>query len=254
MPGKTGRHAAFFKLPNSFILDTGLTYSAKRVGAALYLHRNSLGACRVSIARLAGLAQCSPSTALHAVRELERKGCVARQLRFGYCDAKQRVIYQKSSYYFAEIRRNGFTFVPRNIFRYRLRNSSFAVFIYLSCMAGNRKRAFPSLNRICGDLFMSKSAVCRALSETIVQGLVHSEKCIMRNGAYSSNSYFLISNAEPGKPADREIAGNPGRYVYPAHTRPYKTVRRVPVRLVRRRKTFLISIVLSEDQNFNRSG
>jgi len=197
MRRKNHRNNAFFKIPNQFILDVALSYSEKRVGCVIYSRCNCLGACQLSMKQIAGLACCTTTTALRAVHELEHSGYVTRKKKLSYSQEHGRAVYQKSKYSVSSF--NRFTFVPHNVFRFAIRNSSLTVYLSLRMCAGNAKRAFPSLNRICDALEASKSTVCMALDELSNVGLVRSENCIKKNGAYSKNSYFFICNAVPSK-------------------------------------------------------
>ncbi len=196
---KNNRTAAF-KLPNEFILDNSLTYSAKCVGSAIYSRCNCLGACRLSMKQIATMAQCTSVTALKAVQELERSGYITRRKRYGYDALQGRAVYQKSSFTVAAY--DKFTFIPCSIFCRKLKKSSFSVYLYLRMCAGNGSRAFPSLNRICEALYASRSTVCLAVDELVRSGLVHHERCIKKNGAFCNNSYYIVCNA--GRPAKRE--------------------------------------------------
>ncbi|MEM5769909.1 MAG: helix-turn-helix domain-containing protein [Bacillota bacterium] len=60
-----------FEGPNRLIQDGALSFSARRVGAVLYSHRNRLGACKRSLAYLAKQACCSVTTVRKAPEELE---------------------------------------------------------------------------------------------------------------------------------------------------------------------------------------
>lgn len=189
------RRYAAFKVPNNFILDSNLTYSAKRVGCVLYSRCNCLGACRMSIKQLAELAQCSSTTALKAVQDLEHFGYITRDKILAYSAEKGKVVYQKSKFTVSPGGR--FTFIPRNIFCFAMKNSSFTIYLFLRLCAGNYTRAFPSLNRICNDLYASKSTVCEALKELSEVGLICAKNCRKRNRAYSSNSYYFVQNVAP---------------------------------------------------------
>lgn len=187
------QRVASFKLPNSLILDDGLTYCAKRVGSVIFSRSNCLGACRLSIKQIAAMAQCTSTTALRAVLELERFGYVTRKKKYGYDAIRGRTIYQKSSFTVLPFGR--FTFVPHSVFRTKMKNSSFTIFLFLLYCSGNETKAFPSLNEICKGLGASKSTVCIALDELDDVGLVYQERCLKRNGAFSRNSYHIVQNA-----------------------------------------------------------
>lgn len=187
------QRVASFKLPNSLILDDRLTYCAKRIGSVIFSRSNCLGACRLSIKQISAMAQCTSTTALRAVLELERFGYVTRKKKYGYDAIRGRTIYQKSS--FAVSPYGSFTFVPHSVFRTKMKNSSFTIFLFRLYCSGNDTKAFPSLNEICKGLGASKSTVCIALDELDDEGLIYQERCLKRNGAFSRNSYHIVQNA-----------------------------------------------------------
>lgn len=191
MLSKKSRISNACKVPNSFILDTQLSYSTKRVGAAIFSRRNKYNMCCISIAQIASLALCCPSTALQAVRELERYGYLKRNHKKGYSNDLKMVVHKKSEYMIASFG-GGFTFVQRSVFKKNIRNSSFTVYMYLRYRAGNDERAFPSLNMICDDLYICKSAVCKALHELSDSGMICRLPC-KRNGNrdFCNNSYYF---------------------------------------------------------------
>ena len=62
-----------FKMPNELIGDTQLSYSARRVAAALYAHKNALGCTHKSYEQLAQLTGLSTALcACCSVRQMCR--------------------------------------------------------------------------------------------------------------------------------------------------------------------------------------
>ena len=186
---------ATFKLPNQLILDTSLSYNARRMGAVLFAHRNALGSCRKSLAQLAGLACCSIKTARKALNELAEGGYVEACKHYRYDETKGRMVYDRYTYHCDLSFLGGFTLIPRSLFLASIKASSFAVALYLCYQAGNKRRAFPSLRRVCKDLWMSTATVCRAVRELAQVTLFHVEHCLKANRAFACNSYFLCTAA-----------------------------------------------------------
>lgn len=191
---KTNRKTTF-KIPNRLILDGTLSYSARRMGAVLYSRRNPLGSCRKSLATLAGLVVCSISTVRKALEELETAGYIERRKHYKYNEAKGRMVYDQYTYHCNLSFHGGFTLIPRDLFCHPLKSSGFTVALYLYYQAGNRRRAFPSLRRMCRDLWMGAATVCRALRQLDAAGLVYVEACVKSNHAFANNSYFILCAA-----------------------------------------------------------
>ncbi|MEA4894094.1 MAG: helix-turn-helix domain-containing protein [Oscillospiraceae bacterium] len=248
---KNHRYMAAFKVPNGLITDIGLTYSAKRVGCALYSRRNSLGACRMSIRQLAGLSQCSMTTALKAVRELERFGYVTRHKCIRYSAEMGRTVYQKSE--FTVSIDGSFTFVPHNVFHFPMKNSSFTVYLFLRLCAGNHTRAFPSLSWICNGLCISKSAVCTALRELSDVGLIHRLPCIIQGKQeHCENSYYFICNARPATARKTFPAILPIRKA--GHMRTVKRISKIHIKRSTCRKLYHVSIIQRHTAKINTGG
>ena len=126
-----------FKVPNRLIPDGSLSFSARRMGTVLFRRRNHPGACRRSQASQAKLAGCSVTTARKALLELEDAGYITRSQNHRYNKTLGRLVYQYT--YPCEVWfYGGFTQVPWNL-------------------AGNKSRAFPSLNLICKDFGIGKA-------------------------------------------------------------------------------------------------
>lgn len=190
-----------FKVPNRLVLDTALSFSARRMGAVLYSRRNHFGACRRSLASLAKLAVCSVTTARAALTELMEGNYIAQCKNYKYDSKLGRLVYDQSSYQCNLDFKGGYTLIPRSLFAQTLKSSSFVVCLYLYLQAGNGTRCFPSLNRICKDLWIAKSTVCRAIRELGTARLIYAQACIKANRAYSCNSYFFLCVADSYRPA-----------------------------------------------------
>lgn len=192
----TRGRTAMFKVPNCLILDGSLSYSARRMGAVLYSRRNHFGTCQKSQAYLATLAGCSVTTARKALEELEAGQYIVRCKNYKYNEAQSRLVYDQYTYQCKLGFIGGFTLIPRDVFRRPLKSSSFVLCLYLYLRAGNSNRAFPSLNRMCKDLWMGKSTVCRAIKALAAIRRIYAQSCQKANRAFSSNSYFFLGNAD----------------------------------------------------------
>lgn len=185
-----------FQVPNRLILAATLSASARRMGAVLYSRRNRLGACRKSQSTLAALAGCSVTTARKALGELERAGYITKTRHYKYDETKGRLVYDQYTYHCDLGFHGGFTLVPRDLFGHTLISSAFVLCLYLYLRAGNRNRAFPSLNTICKDLWMGKATVCRALKALGAAGRIYAQHCLKTNRAFSKNSYIFLCNPD----------------------------------------------------------
>lgn len=225
---KSHRHGKLtFKVPNRLILDGSLSFSARRMGAVIYGHRNALGACRKSLARLSALASCSIATARKALEELERGKYITRYRNFRYDEKLNRMVYDKYTYH-CDIRFDGgYTLIPRTLFGHELKNSTFALCLYLYLRAGNGTRAFPSLNRTSRELWMAVSTVCRALKALSLAGVILAQLCIKANRAHANNSYFFLcvspvtAQAAQDDPINVTLISTPSRLI----TLPYRCLR-----------------------------
>ena len=74
------------RIPNRLINDAALTYSARRVGNALYSKRSRLGQCVMSLAYLAKVSACSIPTVRKAVEKLENPGYICRCRNYQYSE------------------------------------------------------------------------------------------------------------------------------------------------------------------------
>lgn len=158
----------------------------------LYGHHNPLGACRKSLARLAALAACSIATARKALDKLEKGKYITRCRHDRYNEKLQRLVYDQYTYQCDTRYEGGYTLIPRDLFGHELKNSTFALCLYLYLRAGNGTRAFPSLKRTSRELWMAVSTVCRALKALAGAGVILAQICMKANRAHASNSYFFL--------------------------------------------------------------
>ena len=88
-----------FKFPNPLICDNALSYSARRVGAVLYSHRNHFGLCHKSRSLLTKYAHCSADTVRKAPEDWERAGGYITCCRnHKYSVKLGRVVYDRNTY------------------------------------------------------------------------------------------------------------------------------------------------------------
>lgn len=183
----------FFKLPNQLVMDNRLSFSARHIGAILYSTRNALGGCKKSLKELAELSGYSVSTVCAAVKMLQINGYVTVTQNYWYNTNKAAVIYGCKSYQMnLNCLKNGFTMVPRSALKQEdLKDSAMIMYLYLYVAAGNRNRAWPSIQKISDAIGAAKSTICRGLQKLkCLRGFLV-EHCIRKNGTYSSNSYFV---------------------------------------------------------------
>ncbi len=184
-----------FKMPSELICDTRLSYSARRVAAALYAHKNALGCTHKSYEQLAQLTSLSPATVRKGVSELAERGYITRRRTYRYSAAKGCVVYGKSEYHCDMSFRHGFTLIPREIFRFgkgELSDSAFSILLYIYRCAGSSKRAFPSIRRISALTGAARSTVCLALRVLKALPLLLVQLCRRANGAFCASSYRLV--------------------------------------------------------------
>jgi len=185
-----------FKLPAPLICDDALSYSARRVGAVLFGHRNRFGLCHKGLILLAKYSRCSVSTVRKAVEELERAGYITSYHNHKYSLEQGRVVYDRNSYVCNLSFRGGFTMVPRHILDWDLTAGAFSVCLYLCYQAGSGSRAFPSLRKIGKMLGMSHATVCRAVAALKQLRGMLVLACVKVNRAFSSNSYYFVTEAK----------------------------------------------------------
>lgn len=183
-----------FKYPQKLFRDQRLSKAAKVVGGMMYAYRNALGVCRKSYKELAGLAGVSSDTVLKAVKELEAAGYVTKSNTHYYSQTKGKVLRGKNIYTCdLNVLREGYTFLPREVFQNGLTISQQLIYISLYVTAGNRKRAFPSIHDMSKASGCCRSTVCEALKvlKKLPALLVH--LCKKRNGAFAASSYNFVT-------------------------------------------------------------
>lgn len=185
-----------FRNPNRLLLDDVLSYSARRIGVALYSRRNRLGQCTISLEVLASLSGCSIPTVRKAIDELKRAGCIDFCHSYRYQEKIGRVGYGKTTYACLLPVTTDYTLIPREIFSWSLTHSAFCVCLCLFQQAGNTKRAFPSIRRIARLLGMGCATVCRALEAVRKLHTILVLRCKKRNRVFSSNSYHLMAECK----------------------------------------------------------
>lgn len=183
-----------FKLPNKLFCDQNLSRAARLVGSVLYAYRNAFGICRKSGSELAELARISPDVISSAAQELQRAGYITVSSSSYYSKSKQHVVQGKNVYTCnLNVLQEGYTFLPREVFRPRLTISQRLVYISLYVAAGNQRRAFPSINRLREMTGCARSTICKALQALRQLPELLILRCQKRNRAFSSNSYHFCT-------------------------------------------------------------
>ena len=183
-----------FKLPNKLFRDLDLSRTARLVGSVLYAYRNAFGVCRKSGSELAKLARISPDVISSAMQELQRTGYITVSGSSYYSESKQHVVQGKHVYTCnLNVLQEGYTFLPREVFRPRLTISQRLVYISLYVAAGNQRRAFPSISRLQEMTGCARSTVCKALQALRQLPELLIRRCQKRNRAFSSNSYHFCT-------------------------------------------------------------
>ena len=100
--------------------DAALTYSARRVGNALYSKRSRLGQCVMSLAYLARVSACSIPTVRKAVEKLENPGYICRCRNYQYSEQAGRVVYARTTYVCAVSTATNYTLIPHEVFSWAL--------------------------------------------------------------------------------------------------------------------------------------
>lgn len=182
-----------FKIPNRFITDASLSFSARRMGAYFCACSNRLGMVRKSLAMLSGLSGLSPATVRSAVAELERAGYLTRQRTYRYDNQRAHMIYDRNLYQINKYQPGGFTLVPADLLRRKeLTGGAFLLALYLCGQGAAQGRAFPSIRRIMDAIGGAKSTVCRALQQLRATSVFLVRHCIRHNRTFAANSYFFL--------------------------------------------------------------
>lgn len=182
-----------FKMPNALICAANLSLSARRVGAYLYAYRRQ-AVCSKSIRELACLAGVAPGTVMKAINELADAGVIQVKKAFRFDAEKGHPVRDRSVYTCDIAFQGGYTLVPYSFLRdNHMAASIFVICLYLYQASGNLGRAFPSISRIMASVGVSNSTVCCALRvlKNLPGFLV--QLCKKTNGAFSSNSYFVVT-------------------------------------------------------------
>lgn len=191
------RSHSTFRIPNRLILDTTLSFSARRLGAVLYGRCNALGYYERPLAKLAKLSELSVTTTQKALSELSNAGYIAHIRTYRYYEPRGRMVYAVGVYHCLLSTRKDFTMVPWKIFDASMTKSAFVTALYLYYQAGNTSRCFPSLAAICRGIGASMATVCRARKILDTMRLFCILQCKKLNRAFSSNSYHILQTA-PG--------------------------------------------------------
>lgn len=184
-----------FKLPNALITDERLSPSARKVGAVLYAHRNALGFCKKPLSDLAARSGLCPATVRKAVEELSGAGYISVSRTYRYLPRKGRLVYGRMAYQLRLGFEGGYTLIPRELLAQQgdLTPAAFLVCLCLLAAAGNRRRAFPSIARLCRLAGLAHSTVCRALVQIRSLPWLLVQLCRKRTGAFASNSYHFTT-------------------------------------------------------------
>lgn len=196
-----------FKLPNRLIRDGRLSPSARKVGAALYAHRNALGFCRRSLDSLAGSSGLCPATVRKAVDELAQAGYLSTQRTWRYLRRKRRVVYGPTAYQLSLRFHGGYTLVPRELLGQcgGLTPAAFLTALCLLQFAGNRRRAFPSIAQLHRAAGLARSTVCRALRQLKATAWLLVLLCRKRTGAFAANSYHFAAVVRTDRAANATV-------------------------------------------------
>jgi hypothetical protein len=185
------------KLPNRLLKDIQINCSVRQVGAVLYsCHINGeVTKSMKEIAKLAGI--CSVTTVETAIGRLIDTGYIVDVIpNHRYSEKHGRYIKDSNSYRLDMSFSQGFTLVPRALFRICYGEySSFVVAAGIRCMMGNVKRGWPSLNKISKALGIAVSTVCRAIKYLVNSKVLYREPCKKRNRAFTENSYFPLQTS-----------------------------------------------------------
>ncbi len=190
------RKRSFFKCPNSLIRDDRLSYSARRIGSALFAFTNRFGSCRKSYEDIARIAGVSVPTVVEAVRALAEFGYITFTTTKRFCRVIGSVGYGKNAYSVSLNRLSeGYTLISRRIFSYDLTDAAFVIYAAVLVCMGNTSRAWPSITELQKMTGAARSTVCaglrllKRLSSLLVQ------LCLKKNGTFAANSYLAVNEA-----------------------------------------------------------
>lgn len=185
-----------FKAPNALIQDTRLSYSARRLGCVFFSFSNPMGICRKSYDRLATLAQCSRKTVIRGVKQLVKYGYISFHNTYHYDQKAGRAVYGKNCYCInAELLREGYTLISRDVFRYTLSDAFFTIFMAIFTCFGNSKRAWPSISMLEKMTGAARSTVCAGLLLLKELPILLVQHCLKKTRQFTSNSYILVQDS-----------------------------------------------------------
>lgn len=191
------------KTPNRLIMDTQLHYSARQLGSTLYAIQKG-GVVTKSLKKLVRISGIgSVATVRKGLQELQEAGYItAMEMNYRKHEQLGRKVYDSFSYRLDMSFGGGYTLIPRSLLqKCRGQYSVFAVAAYICMEMGNEERAFPSLKRIARRLgYMSVSTVCRAIKTLVTASAFHVQRCLKRNRAHASNSYFPLKSLSDRQP------------------------------------------------------
>ncbi len=184
-----------FKMPHVILDDVRLSKSARLIAAVLCACHGPSGRCCRSYAQLAAAAGLrSEKTARRAVAQLLECGYVSvRASRFRSAGTG-RVLRGANVYRIdrAALLKRGYTFLPRRLLRERLSASEKLLCIAVYRAAGNERRAFPSISRLCRAVSCARSTVCAALRVLRSLPFLLVRLCRKKSGAFAASSYHLV--------------------------------------------------------------
>lgn len=180
------------KYPNRMYADQHLSGAAKVIGGAIFAYRNARGVCWKSYHELAHLSNTSKNTVQKAVKELVASGYISEVKTHFFNLHIGKVARGKNQYICnLSIMKEGYTFLPREVFRSDLTITQQVIYIGLYVTAGNRKKAFPSIQEIRKMAGCARSTVCEALKVLKKLPALLVRLCKKRNGEYAHNTYIL---------------------------------------------------------------
>lgn len=147
-----------FPLPNALILDGTLTFTAHRVGAALYSLNG--GNLQITLSELSHMARISITTIRGNLQELEVAGYIRRQRKLQYNTSQIHLIPPQ------DLTRCTFTHIPRSALALPLQPRAFCVLLYLLYLGWpERLEDRPDAKTISTAIRASKATVYRGLGE-----------------------------------------------------------------------------------------
>lgn len=201
------RRSPAYRLPEKLVEDTTLSPYAKQLALLLFgLAEQRTGEIRVSQRRLAALSRMALATVSRRLRELEDAGYLVVKKQRAHYDRSGKRFVRKTDVYICIIPQNDYLLVPcrlwRRIFRAGVHGAQVSVFLYIYRLmrleelrrrsAKRERRAYPSFSMLTANTGHADSTVRAALKALTEIGLLHTQRCRKRCGAYTCNSYFLL--------------------------------------------------------------